>query len=102
MNSLPSELIPLSDRDGHPCPGIVGIVVFYLIVRLRFALFECLIHQSVYLTPGWRRYREQAWRFFLFSIVIAVGFLALAVAALAPFASRHHPVCPPDTGRRAF
>ncbi|MGA7256194.1 MAG: hypothetical protein WBX09_06065 [Terracidiphilus sp.] len=84
--TLPPELIPLLVGIGLLALA-VGIVVLYLIVRLRFALFECLIHQSRYLTPGWRRYREQAWRFFLFSIVIAVGFLALAVAALAPFAS---------------
>ena len=86
MNSLPYELIPLLIGLGI-LALIVGIVVFYLIVRLRFALFECLIHQSRLLTPGWRRYRDQAWRFFLFSIVIGIAFLAVAVAALAPFAS---------------
>ncbi len=86
MNSLPYELIPLLIGLGI-LALIVGIVVFYLIVRLRFALFECLIHQMRLLSPGWRRYREQAWRFFLFSIVIAIAFLAVAVAALAPFVS---------------
>lgn len=59
---------------------VVSFVIFYLIVRLRFALFECLIHQSTLIAPGWHKYRSQAWRFFLLSIV--VGFIFLAVIAL--------------------
>lgn len=67
----------------------IAIVVCYLVIRLRFALFECLVHESREIRPGWRRYREHAWRFFLFSIVVGLLFLAIVVAALAPFA---HPI----------
>lgn len=86
MNALPEGLIPILIMAGIMAL-IIGIAIFYLIVRLRFALFECLIYQSRLLTPGWRRYRLQAWRFFLFSIVIGLAFLAVAVAAVTPFIS---------------
>jgi hypothetical protein len=64
---------------------IIGIVVLYLTVRLRFALFNCLIHQSTAIAPGWRMYREQAWRFFVMSIVVAIGYLAVVAASVVPF-----------------
>lgn len=66
---------------------LVGLVIAYLVVRLRFALFECLVRQSREIGPGWRRYRTHAWRFFLFTIVVGLLFLAVVVAALSPFAA---------------
>jgi hypothetical protein len=86
MTSLPAGFIPMLVGFGL-LALVVGVLLCYLVVRLRFALFECLVRQSRVIRPGWRRYREQAWRFFLFSIVVGFGFLAIAVAALAPFAS---------------
>lgn len=86
MTSLPAGFIPMLIAVGM-LALVLGVLLCYLIVRLRFALFECLVRQSRELRPGWRRYRDQAWRFFLFSIVVGVLFLALALAALAPFAS---------------
>jgi len=65
---------------------ILVLVIFYLAVRLRFALFECLIHQSTLIAPGWYKYRFQAFRFFLLSIVVGIVFLAVVIAALIPFA----------------
>jgi len=86
MMSFPPGLIPM--LIGFGVLFLVVIVLLcYLIVRLRFALFECLVRQSPYLRPGWHRYREQAWRFFLFSIVVGIAFLAVVVAGVAPFAS---------------
>jgi len=86
MTSLPSGLIPM--LIGFGALFLVVIVLLcYLIVRLRFALFECLVRQSPYLRPGWHRFREQAWRFFLFSIVVGIAFLAVVIAAVSPFAS---------------
>jgi hypothetical protein len=65
----------------------LGVVLLYVIVRLRFAFFHCLIHRIRELTPGWRIYREQALRFFQLTIVVALGFIAVALVALAPFVS---------------
>ena len=64
---------------------VLGIALMYVVVRLRFALFHSLLHRSRELTPGWHLYREQAMRFFVLSIVVAVGLLAVAAVALAPF-----------------
>jgi len=50
----------------------IGIVVFYLVTRLRFAFFYSLLHQTSELRPGWRLYREQAMRFFKMSLLIGL------------------------------
>jgi hypothetical protein len=65
--------------------AVLGIALLYVVVRLRFALFHSLVHRTRELAPGWHRYREQAMRFFLLSIVVGVGFIAVAAVALAPF-----------------
>ena len=64
---------------------ILLVALFYVVVRLRFALFHCLVHRVREITPGWHMYREQAMRFFTLTIVVGVGFLAVAAVALAPF-----------------
>lgn len=64
---------------------ILGIALLYVVVRLRFALFHCLVHRVHLLAPGWHSYREQAMRFFMLTIVVGLGFLAVAAVALAPF-----------------
>ena len=43
---------------------VIGAVIFYLITRLRFAFFHCLVHNTKEIRPGWQLYREQASRFF--------------------------------------
>jgi hypothetical protein len=64
---------------------VLGVALMYVIVRLRFALFHCLVHRTRELAPAWHLYHQQATRFFLLSIVVAFGFLALVAIALAPF-----------------
>src|SRR5581483_12373825 len=39
---------------------VFAIVLMYVTVRLRFALFHCLVHRTKVLTPGWHLYRQQA------------------------------------------
>lgn len=64
---------------------VLAFALFYLIVRLRFALFYCLIHQSRQIRPGWKLYRQQAFRYFLLSIGIGLAFLAIVAAVAVPF-----------------
>jgi hypothetical protein len=66
-------------------PIMIGI--FYLITRLRFAFFYCLVYQVKQIAPGWRLYREQAMRFFLLSIGVGLAFLAVVVLCALPFIS---------------
>lgn len=66
---------------------IVGFVLFYLITRLRFAYFHCLVQNTREIRPGWRLYRDQATRFFwmnvsvLFCFIVVVALVALSFAA---------------------
>lgn len=64
---------------------IVGCFVFYLITRLRFAYFHCLIHNTREIRPGWWLYREQARRFFWLNIMVGLAFLAPAAVLALPF-----------------
>ena len=64
---------------------VLGILLFYLVVRLRFALFDCLVHQTTAISPGWHRYREQAGRFFVFNIMAGIVYLIVAAFAVLPF-----------------
>jgi hypothetical protein len=64
---------------------VFGIVLLYVIVRLRFALFHSLAHRTRELAPGWQMYQQQAMRFFTLSLVVAFGFLGVAAVAFAPF-----------------
>lgn len=65
---------------------LIGFLVFYLVTRLRFALFHCLAYQVKEIRPGWHLYREPANRFFLLNIVVGLVFMVLIVLAIAPFA----------------
>jgi hypothetical protein len=63
----------------------IGIYIAYLLTRLRFALFHCLIHKTTEIRPGWRLYREQAMRFFELSLVVGLVFLCVAGLLAVPF-----------------
>jgi hypothetical protein len=63
----------------------ISFAIFYLMVRLRFALFECLIRQTRLIAPGWHKYRSQAFRFFILSIVVGFVFLLMTLVVLLPF-----------------
>lgn len=65
---------------------LVGVIV-YLITRLRFAYFHCLIHNSTEISPGWSIYRAQAARFFWLNVVVGLCFLILIVLVAIPFAA---------------
>ncbi len=65
--------------------AFVGLVIFYLVTRLRFAYFHCLVHNTRGIGPGWLFYREQAWRFFLLNVTIGVCYLLLMGLTAIPF-----------------
>ena len=65
----------------------LSLALFYLITRLRFAYFHCLIHNSREIRPGWHLYRAQAGRFFRMNIVVGLCFLLTILVILMPFAT---------------
>jgi hypothetical protein len=64
---------------------VLSVVVFYLITRLRFAFFHCLIRNTKKIRPGWWIYREPAMRFFWLNVVVGFCFLLLVVLIALPF-----------------
>jgi hypothetical protein len=66
---------------------VVGLFISWLITRLRFAYFHCLITNTRFIRPGWRIYRDPATRFFWFNVVVGLCFLALIVVLALPFAA---------------
>lgn len=63
----------------------LGLLIAYLITRLRFAYFHCLIHNTREIRPGWHLYRDQAMRFFLLNVVVGLCFLLLLAIIALPF-----------------
>jgi hypothetical protein len=64
---------------------ILILFIVYLVTRLRFAYFHCLVHNVRELRPGWELYRPQAWRFFLLNIGVGVCFLLGILIVALPF-----------------
>jgi len=65
----------------------VALVVLYLMTRLRFAYFHCLIHKTKEIRPGWEIYREPATRYFWLNVVVGLCFLLLVGVVALPFAA---------------
>lgn len=63
----------------------LAFILYYLITRLRFAYFHCLIHNTKEIRPGWRLYRTQAARFFWLNVVVGLCFLLLVAIIALPF-----------------
>lgn len=66
---------------------VLGFVIFYLITRLRFAWFHCLLRNVREIRPGWHLYRSQAGRFFWLNVVVYFCFLLLLGVLMMPFAA---------------
>jgi hypothetical protein len=72
---------------------VIGVLAFialciylsYLIIRLRFAYFHCLAHQTKVIRPAWGLYRTQGMRYFIASIIIGLIFLFVMVLVALPF-----------------
>jgi hypothetical protein len=63
----------------------LALVIAYVVTRLRFSLFHCLVSGTREIRPGWRLYDAQSWRFFLLSIAIGFTFFLAALLIAMPF-----------------
>lgn len=72
---------------------VLSFVLFYLVTRLRFAFFHCLIHNTRLIRPGWRLYREQAIRFFWLNLGVGFCFLLLVALISLPFIAGFWRLC---------
>jgi hypothetical protein len=65
---------------------VVAVWLCYLVTRLRFAFFNCLVHNTKEIRPGWRLYQAEATRFFWFNVVVGICYLVVVVLIALPFA----------------
>jgi hypothetical protein len=65
---------------------ILAMFVLYLVTRLRFAFFHCLVRNTKEIRPGWWLYREQAARFFWMNVGVGFCYLLAVVLISLPFA----------------
>jgi hypothetical protein len=64
---------------------VICAAIYYLITRLRFAFFHCLVTNTREIRPGWGLYKEQASRFFWLNIAVGFCFLLLMGLLAIPF-----------------
>jgi hypothetical protein len=83
-----SDIPPIRIAEGIAAVLLIFVIVatiFYLITRLRFAFFHCLVHNTKEITPGWRLYKEQASRFFWLNVAIGFCFFLIVGLIAIPF-----------------
>jgi hypothetical protein len=52
----------------------IVLVIGYLLIRLRFSYFDCLLNEQDQIAPAWSRYHRQAMRYLGLSLFIGVAF----------------------------
>jgi hypothetical protein len=55
----------------------LSLLLSYLLIRLRFSYFDCIVSYRRTIAPGWRKYHRQAMRYLGLSLCAGVVFLAL-------------------------
>jgi hypothetical protein len=64
----------------------IGILCFYLVTRLRFAFFYCVLYKTKEIRPAWALYGAQAMRLFTAGLAIWMSLLVIASLMALPFA----------------
>jgi hypothetical protein len=57
----------------------IGIFISYLLIRLRFSFFHCVLTRQHEIAPAWARYHRQAMRFLGLSLCFALGFWLILI-----------------------
>jgi hypothetical protein len=57
----------------------LGILFYYVVIRLRFAFFHCLVHGTREIRPAWARYHRQSMRLFVASLLVWLAFLVMVL-----------------------
>jgi len=52
----------------------IGILLSYLLIRLRFSFFDCVVSRQDQIAPAWRKYHRQALRYLGFSVCVGLAF----------------------------
>jgi hypothetical protein len=66
---------------------VLCMLILYLVTRLRFAFFHCLINNTKEIRPGWWIYRDRATRFFWLNVIVGACYALLLVLVAIPLAA---------------
>ncbi len=58
---------------------LIGILIRYLLIRLRFSYFDCVLRQQDQIGPAWSIYHRQALRYLGLSLLAELGFWILLI-----------------------
>lgn len=70
----------------------VILVIGYLVIRLRFSYFDCVLRQQHQIAPAWGLYHRQALRYLGLSLCIGVFFLAYVAVSGAVLYTQYKPL----------
>jgi len=57
----------------------IGIVLSYLLIRLRFSYFDCVLREQDEIGPAWEMYHAQALRYLGLSLLVGLGFWVVVI-----------------------
>jgi len=64
----------------------LSFLFYYVILRLRFVLFHCLVHRTREIRGAWELYGRQSMRLFLANLLVWVGILLLCLVMVGGLA----------------
>jgi hypothetical protein len=64
---------------------LLYLVFFYVVSRLRFALFDIVANHGQFVAPAWRKYGPQSFRWTLFKVLLGTLFTAAIAAPTAAY-----------------
>jgi hypothetical protein len=85
LPQLKPEYLPVTILAGIAAL-VTGLLLFVLLMQLRFAFFRCLLDQSTKIWPAWRVCRAQAERFSRASLMVWLALLLMVILFMAAVA----------------
>lgn len=64
----------------------LGLLFYYVTVRLRFVLFHCVVHRTREIQAAWELYGRQSMRLFVANLLVWFGILLLALLVVGALA----------------
>jgi hypothetical protein len=57
----------------------IVLLISYLLIRLRFSYFDCVLCQQDQIAPAWGRFHRQAMRYLGLTVLVGLGFWAVLI-----------------------
>lgn len=70
----------------------IMVAIGYLLIRLRFSFFDCVLRQQPLIAPAWRLYHRQALRYLGLMVCVSIAFWAVIGIAAYEIYQRYKPL----------